>query len=65
MKKYQISITAEIPYPWTKEYSEVASNEGAAVSRALKRYRSDVRETRGKAKRIADFNLKITRLLTA
>ena len=65
MKKYRVSITAEIPYPWTREYNEEASNEGAAVSRALRRYRSDVRETRGKAKRITDFDLKITRLLTA
>lgn len=63
MKNYRISITAGIPYPWTKEYTEQASNEGAAVSRALKQYRRDIREHRGKAKRIEGFDLKIARLV--
>lgn len=62
MKNYRVNITASIPYPWTQEYTEAAATESAAVSRALKHYRRDIREYRGKAKRIVEFSLKITRL---
>ena len=56
---YLVEVSADIPYPWPKRYRQEATNEGAAVSRALKEYRKDVRNRAGKAKRIIEFSLKV------
>ena len=52
MNKYIVDVTADIPYPWAKKYEENATNEGAAISRALRRYRTDVRNRCGRARKI-------------
>lgn len=58
MNKYIVDVTADIPYPWPKKYEEKATNEGAAISRALRRYRTDVRNRCGRAKKITAASVK-------
>jgi len=58
MNKYLVDVTADIPYPWSKQYEEHATNEGAAISRALKRYRKDVRNRSGRGKQITAASVK-------
>ena len=59
MNVYTVQVSADIPYPWPKTYRQEAANEGAAVSRALKSYRVDVRNRSGRAKKISEFSLKV------
>jgi hypothetical protein len=59
MNHYTVSISANIPYPWQRLYRYEASNEGVAASRALKEFRNDLRQARGKSKRIHDFTVNI------
>ena len=61
MNVYLVEVTADIPYPWPRRYLQKATNEGAAISRALKGYRKEVRERAGRAKRITEFSLKVRR----
>lgn len=59
MNTYLVEVTADIPYPWPKTYRQQATNEGTAVSRALKAYRKDVRDRAGRTKKISEFSLKV------
>jgi len=43
MKVYIVNVTAYIPYPISREYTERATEFGAAISRAIRKYRSDER----------------------
>lgn len=61
MNKYIVDVTADIPYPWPKSYEEHATSEGAAISRALRRYRKDVRNRTGRAKQITAASVKYRR----
>lgn len=61
MVVYFVEVSADIPYPWPKVYRQEATSEGAAVSRALKAYRKDVRDRNGKAKKIVEFSLRVRR----
>ena len=61
MTVYSVEVTANIPYPWPKRYRQEATNEGAAVSRALKEYRKDVRARGGRGKRIEVFDITVRR----
>ena len=61
MNVYLVEVTADIPYPWPRRYLAKATNEGTAISRALKGYRKEVRERAGRAKRITEFSLKVRR----
>lgn len=61
MYVYLVEVTADIPYPWTKSYPQEATTPGTAISRSLSQYRQDVRAQRGKAKRINDFTIKVSR----
>ncbi|MCD7896392.1 MAG: hypothetical protein LUG50_06910 [Planctomycetaceae bacterium] len=58
MNKYIVEITADIPYPWPRSYREEATNEGAAISRALRQYRADVRNRTGRGKQIKSASVK-------
>ncbi|MDR1744227.1 MAG: hypothetical protein LBS30_00560 [Planctomycetota bacterium] len=62
MHTYLIEVTADIPYPWPKTYRQEAANEGAAVSRALKAYRIDVRNRSGHSRKMTRFNLSVSRM---
>ncbi len=64
MNLYLVEVSADIPYPWPKMYREAATNEGAAVSRALKAYRVDVRNRSGHSKKMTKFDLRVSRLST-
>ena len=44
-----------------REIQNTATNEGAAVSRALKEYRKDVRARGGRGKRIEVFDITVRR----
>lgn len=63
MKIYVIKVTAYIPYPIKREYTEKASNFSVAISRAVKKYRQDPRISRKRIDTItvsagaAKFNL--------
>lgn len=61
MTVYQVDITAEIPYPWSKTYHMEASSESAALSRAMKQYRQDVRNYLGRAKRLDKVRLDVSK----
>lgn len=61
MTVYSVEVTANIPYPWPKRYRQEATSAGAAVSRALKAYRRDVRERNGRGKRIEVFDIVVRR----
>ena len=61
MVVYFVEVSADIPHPWPKVYRQEATSEGAAVSRALKAYRKDVRDRNGKTKKIAEFSLRVRR----
>ena len=61
MHKYMINIMAEIPYPWSRTYFEQATNEGTAISRALRRYRKDAKERNGRTKQIKGATVRFWR----
>lgn len=61
MVVYLVEVSANIPYPWPKKYRQEATSEGAAVSRALKTYRKDVRARNGRGKRIEAFDIVVRR----
>lgn len=46
MKMYVVKVTAYIPYPITREYTEKATEFPAAISRAVREYRKDPRISR-------------------
>ena len=43
MKIFVVKVTAYIPYPITREYTEKASNFSAAIGRAVHKYRKEDR----------------------
>ncbi len=61
MNIYLVKVTADIPYPWPKEYAQEATNEGTAIARALKAYRVDVRKRSGRSKKIDQFSIRVSR----
>lgn len=54
MKLYVVKVTAYIPYPITREYTEQATDFSAAISRAVKKYRKEPRVSR---KRISNMSV--------
>lgn len=52
MQHYYVRVTAEIPFPVTHEYLIPSSNISVAIRRGVEKYRVNVREDKGKAKRI-------------
>ena len=61
MIRWHVTVSADIPYPWDQTFVLERSNPGAAVSEAIKLYRKAVRQSKGKAKKIDDFRLRIHR----
>lgn len=61
MISYNVIVSAEIPYPWSKGYSITASAEGTAISRALRFFRQDLRARNGRHKVIKAFTVRIRR----
>ena len=59
MKRWLVTITAEIPYPWKQSYSIERSGAGTAVSDAIKLYRKDIKEQKGKSKKIDRFSITV------
>lgn len=56
MKMFAVNVTAYIPYPITREYTETATGMPTAVARAIRKYRADARVKR---KRIDQMVVKI------
>jgi hypothetical protein len=46
MKMYVVKVTAYIPYPITREYTQKATGFGTAISRSVRQYRKDPRISR-------------------
>ena len=54
MKMFVIKVTAYIPYPVTREYTQKATGFSTAISRAIREYRKDPRVAR---RRIDNLNV--------
>lgn len=48
MKIYVVRVTADIPYPIVREYTQKATNFQAAIARSITAYRKDPRISRKK-----------------
>lgn len=48
MRMYVVRVTAYIPYPIVREYTQKASNFQAAIARSITAYRRDPRISRKK-----------------
>lgn len=53
MKIYVVRVTAYIPYPIVREYTEQASSFSTAIARAVKEYRKEPRVARKKIDRMS------------
>jgi len=62
MKRWTVSVTADIPYPWEKTFVVERSGPGTAVSDAIRLYRKVLREEKGKAKKIDSFHITVSRI---
>jgi len=61
MARWLVTVTADIPYPWTRIFSVERSTAAAAASDGVKRYRKAVKEKCMKAKKLDPINIRIER----
>ena len=54
MKNYLVTVESLVPYPVMKNYQEEATNFGPAVSRAIKKYRKEM-----KGKKLKELTIKV------
>ena len=52
MKIYLVRVTAYIPYPIVREYTQRASSFSTAVSRAMREYKKEARVARHRIKQM-------------
>ena len=61
MTSWYVTVTANVPYPWSKQFTIHRSNAGAAASEAVKLYRAALKEKFNKAKKLDEISIKIVR----
>jgi len=61
MAHWLVTVSAEIPYPWSRAFGIDRSSAGAAASDGVKLYRKAVREKVGKAKKLDTISIKVAR----
>jgi len=62
MSTFLINITADLPYPIEKEFRVSGWDFGTAINRAVQLYRKDLKEQRGKARKIKSIRVKAIRV---
>ena len=61
MVPWHVTITANIPYPWSRSFTINCTGAGTAAARAIKMYRKAIKQEKGRAKKINDFDVAIRR----
>jgi len=62
MNMYLVTVTAEIPYPISKEFRMSGWDFPVAIRRAVAQYRKSLKEDRGKSKKIKSLSVKAIRI---
>ena len=61
MARWLVTVSAEIPYPWSRMFSIERSTAAAAASDAVKKFKLAVREKCMKSKKLDCISMKIER----
>jgi hypothetical protein len=62
MNTYLVTVTAELPYPISKEFRMSGWDFPVAIRRAVFEYRKFLKEERGKSKKIKSLSVKAIRI---
>jgi hypothetical protein len=62
MNYYLVTVTAELPYPVSKEFRMSGWDFPVAIRRAVAEYRKFLKETKGKSKKIKSLTVKAIKI---